>query len=47
LALYAFVKMKNRIITVNRFTIYRNSDTVDAALAKLNADVAVLIAANP
>jgi hypothetical protein len=39
--------IKNRTIFVYRFSVYQNPNTVDAVLAKLKADVAALIAANP
>jgi hypothetical protein len=45
--LHAATIVRNRAIGVRRHTVYQNSDTVDAALAKLKSDVAALIAANP
>jgi hypothetical protein len=45
--LWAVTIIRNRSIAVNRFAVYQNPDTVSAVLAKLKADVAALIAANP
>jgi hypothetical protein len=39
--------IRTRSIYVYRAAIYQNSDTIDAALAKLKVDVAALMAANP
>jgi hypothetical protein len=45
LSLFAVTAVKNRTLFVYRFTVYR-PQTVDAALAKLKADVAAMYAAN-
>jgi len=47
LTTWAVTIIRNRSIGVSRFAVYQNPDTVGAALAKLKADVAALIAANP
>jgi hypothetical protein len=39
--------IRNRLIYVVRHAVYQNPDTVKAVLAKLKAEVAALIAANP
>jgi hypothetical protein len=44
---WAITIIRNRSIVVDRFAVYQNPDTVSAALARLKADVAALIAANP
>jgi hypothetical protein len=44
---YAFTIIRNRSIGVFRYALYQNRDTVDAVVAKLKADVAALLAANP
>ncbi|HEV2958130.1 MAG TPA: hypothetical protein VGX95_18610 [Xanthobacteraceae bacterium] len=45
--MYAATIISNRSIGVFRYAAYQNKDTVDALLAKLKANVAALIAANP
>jgi hypothetical protein len=37
----------NRAISVRRYTVYQNPDTINAMLSKLKTDVAALLAANP
>jgi hypothetical protein len=46
LSLFAITTIKNRALFVYRFTVYKNSDTVNDVLAKLKIDVAAMIAAN-